>query len=114
MDDPKTVELKVGDIVRALYKVLDVKGNVVDCLWVQGVVINIDHEFGNAYPYDVRFNFEGRTKVSPFKRGELEFYDRVNKLEPKEQRDGAKVITITEVSSEYITWPEDWIDDQQF
>lgn len=105
MDDP---DIQAGDIVRILYKVLGNHGEVVDCMFLHGQVLSIDFDFANKYPYEVKFNYNGVSKVNVFDASEVKFYDR-----PQAPDQSSKVIKVTEGSG-YIEWQENWIDDHQY
>ncbi len=102
-------ELKAGDLVTVLYKVLDLKGDIIDVHRIHGQLLSIDFSFANKYPYEVKFKFEGKDKVSVFSSSEIKFYDRL-----KEEPAGARNIVVTEQSA-YIEWNDmGWVDDHQY
>lgn len=107
-EENEEVEVLPGDLVRVLYKILDQHGNVIDVHWIHGQCLSTDFTFANKYPYEVKFKFEGKDKVSVFSHKEVKFYDRL-----KEAPKGAQKIVITE-QSQYIEWTEEWIDDHQY
>ncbi len=103
-----TEEIRAGDLVEVLHKLLNNAGEVYDVIRVVGQVLSVDFSFANKYPYEVKLRIDGKDKISVFNSSEIKFYDRL-----KEEPSGAKKIVITE-ATQYIEWTEDWIDDHQF
>lgn len=99
------MEIKVGDWVKCLYKLLDNAGQIFDVQWVYGKVLSVEHEFSNKYPYEVKFKHNDIWKTSLFEASEVRFFVR------ESSEGGARTIPIKE--EKYITWPEEWIDDYQ-